>query len=160
MKQNILVAFVLLFFATSIQAQVIIKNENKEKIDLSDDKLVKIVFDSYDQESNGENFFFICESGDTLNLQMNEVHSFGFAEDYDKVEAITAMGQTAILYDAHAAIVYIVNPNEEESIIRIFNTDGKFVKSGKGTSLSIAELEEGLYIVNYNKELNAKIVKK
>ena len=44
--------------------------------------------------------------------------------------------------------------------IGIFTADGRRVKSARGTSVSVADLADGLYVVSYNEKLNAKIVKK
>jgi hypothetical protein len=50
--------------------------------------------------------------------------------------------------------------NAEVGTISIFTADGRRVKSAQGTSVSVADLAYGLYVVSYNEKLNAKIVKK
>ena len=160
MKRNILIAALCLVAATGMQAQVLVKHgKDKEKIEFGNDKLVKIVFDSYG-ESNGNDIFFVRQSGDTLTFDINQVYRLGFAADFTEVEQAKLQGETAILYDAASATIHIANAKDEKGVIHLFNTEGHLVKSGKGTTLSIAELGSGLYIVSYNNVLNAKIVKK
>ena len=161
MKRYIFIALLSLVAATGLQAQVLIKHgADKERVEFDTDKLVKMVFDSYDAESNGDNILFIRESGDTLTFDIDKIYALGFAEDFSEVEQIEQSGKVVILYDAAAANIYIVNAKDETGSICIFNADGRLVKSGVGVMLSVADLVDGLYIVSYNKELNAKIMKK
>ena len=161
MKRNILIAALCLVAATGLQAQVLVKHgENKERIELGDDKLIKMVFDVYG-ENNGENILFIRQSGDTITFDIDQIYSLGFAADFTEVDQTELDGEMAILNDAAAAgaTVHIVNA-KEKGIIRLFNAEGRLVKSAEGHTLSVAELGAGLYIVSYNNVLNAKIVKK
>lgn len=161
MKRNILIAILCIVGATGLQAQVLVKHgENKETIEFGNDKLVKMEFNSYDRESNGDNILFIFQSGNTMTFDIDEIYALGFAADFTEIEAVTAAGETAILYDAATATVHIVNAEEKKGNINIFNAEGRLVKSGKGITLSVADLTEGLYIVSYNQKLNVKIVKK
>lgn len=160
MKRNILIAALCLVAATGMQAQVLIKHgTNKEKIEFGEDKLVKMVFDTYG-ESNGNDIFFVRQSGDTLTFDINQVYRLGFAADFTEVEQAKLKSEAAILYDAASATIHIANAKDEKGVIHLFNAEGRLVKSGKGIALSIAELGSGLYIVSYNNVLNAKIVKK
>lgn len=159
MKRNILIAALCLVAATGLQAQVLVKHgENKERIELGDDMLVKMVFDVYG-ENNGENILFIRQSGDTITFDIDQIYRLGFAADFTEVDQAELDGEMAILYDAAGATVHIVNA-KEKGIIRLFNAEGRLVKSAEGHILSVAELGAGLYIVSYNNVLNAKIVKK
>lgn len=158
MKRNILLAAVLMLLAANVQAQVIIKHAGKERIELGSDKLVKMVFDSYG-ENNGDDIHFVRQSGDTLTFDIDDIYTMGFAEDFTRIEELKETGDAAIVYDAAEHVVYVVNV-EEKGIVRVFNGEGKPVKSSTGTSISVADLADGLYIVTYNMELNAKIVKK
>lgn len=161
MKRNILLTMILLLAAIGMQAQVLVKHgEQKERIELGTDKLVKMVFDVYDTASNGDNILFIRQSGDTLTFEIDEIYLLGFAADFTDVEAVEVAGKAAILYDAAAATVHVVNAEDEDATIHVFNADGRLVKSGKGFVLSVADLTDGLYIVSYNQKLNAKILKK
>ncbi len=160
MKRNILIAALCLIAATGMQAQVLIKHgESKEKITFGKDKLVKMVFD-VNGENNGDNITFVRQSGETLIFDMDEVYRLGFAANYTEVEQAELDGEMAILYDAASATVHIANAKDEKGTILIFNAEGRLVKSGKGSVLSVTELGDGLYIVSYNNVLNAKIVKK
>lgn len=159
MKRNILIAALCLVAVTGLQAQVLVKHgENKERIELGDDKLVKMVFDVYG-ENNGENILFIRQSGDTITFDIDQIYRLGFAADFTEVDQAELDGEMAILYDAAGATVHIVNA-KEKGIIRLFNAEGRLVKSAEGHTLSVVELGAGLYIVSYNNVLNAKIVKK
>ena len=161
MRRMILIAALCLVAATGMQAQVLVKHgKEKERIDFSNNKLVKMVFDSYDTESNGNNIVFVCEAGDTLTFNIDHIYRLGFAADFTEVEQTKLQGETAILYDATTATIHIANAKDEKGSIYLFNAEGRLVKSGKGIALSVAELGSGLYIVSYNNVLNAKIVKK
>ena len=161
MKRNILLTMLLMLAATTIQAQVLIKHgEEKERIEFGNDKLVKIVFNSYDAENNGDNVIFIRESGETMTFDIDLVYLLGFAADFTKVDQQELDGETTILYDANTATVHIANAKDEKGTIRLFNAEGRLVKSAKGLSLCLEELPSGLYIVSYNQKLNAKIIKK
>lgn len=161
MKRYIFVAILGLIAATGLQAQVLVKHgEVKETIDLNADKVVKITFDVYDQASGGDIVTFVRQSGEVLTFDIDEIYALGFAPEFTEVEAVEASGKTAILYDVANATIHIVNAEDEEAAIYVFNAEGRLVKSGKGCVLSVADLVDGLYIVSYNKELNAKIMKK
>lgn len=157
MKRNILIA-ALCLVAMGMQAQVLIQH-NGEKVNFDDNKLVKMVFDSYSREHNGEDILFIYQSGDTATFAMNVVYVMGFAEDFTRVDEVKEQGQTVIAYDAATATVHIVNAREK-GVIRLFSADGHLMKSAAGHTLALPELDAGLYVVSYNEKLNAKIVKK
>ena len=156
MKRNILLAIMLLLAATGMQAQVMYKHSG-EKVDFKEDKLVTIVFDEYG-ENNGDDILFIRQSGDTLTFDIDDIRVMGFAADFSQIEKVKQSGEAAIVYDATTHTVYVVNA--EEGDIRIFTAEGKLVKSAKGTTISVANLADGLYIVSYDMKLNAKIIKK
>ncbi len=157
MKRNILIA-ALCLVAMGMQAQVLIQH-NGEKVNFSgDNKLVKMVFDSYSQEHNGEEILFIYQSGDTATFDMDAVYVMGFAEDFTRIDEVKQAGDAAIVYDAKGHTVYVANA--EAGTITLFTADGRRVKSARGTSVSVADLADGLYVVSYNEKLNAKIVKK
>lgn len=147
----------LLLAATGLQAQVIIKHDG-ERVKLGNNKLVKMVFESYGT-NNGDDIHFVCQAGDTLTFDIDDIRVIGFAEDFNRIDEVKQTGETAIVYDAATSTVYVVNAKEESSI-QIFGADGKLAKSVKGTVAALPELKAGLYIVSYNQKLNAKIVKK
>lgn len=156
MKRNILIA-ALCLVAMGMQAQVLIQH-NGEKVNFDDNKLVKMVFDSYSREHNGEEILFIYQSGDTATFDIAAVYVMGFAEDFTRIDEVEEQGQAAIVYDAKGHTVYVANA--EAGTIALFTADGRRVKSARGTSVSVADLADGLYVVSYNEKLNAKIVKK
>ena len=157
MKRNILIA-ALCLAAMGTQAQVLIQH-NGEKISFDNNKLVKMVFDVYNTANNGDNILFIRQSGDTLTFDIDEIYLLGFAKDFTNIEEVKESGEASIVYDATAHTVYVINV-ENEGRIHIFTSEGKLAKSAEGTSISVADLPTGLYIVSYNMELNAKIIKK
>lgn len=156
MKRNILLAIVMLLAATGMQAQVMFKH-NGEKVDFMEDKLEVILFDLYG-DNNGDNILFIRQSGEMLTFDIDDIRVMGFAADFSKVEKVKQSGEATIVYDAKEHIVYVVNAEEGE--IHLFTADGKLVKSAKGTTISVDDLDDGLYIVSYDMKLNAKILKK
>ncbi len=156
MKRNILIA-ALCLVAMGMQAQVLIQH-NGEKVNFDDNKLVKMVFDSYSREHNGEEILFIYQSGDTATFDIAAVYVMGFAEDFTRIDEVEQAGEAAIVYDAKGHTVYVANA--EAGTIALFTADGRRVKSARGTSVSVADLADGLYVVSYNEKLNAKIVKK
>lgn len=156
MKRNILIA-ALCLVAMGMQAQVLIQH-NGEKVNFDDNKLVKMVFDSYSREHNGEEILFIYQSGDTATFDIAAVYVMGFAEDFTRIDEVEQAGEAAIVYDAKGHTVYVANA--EAGTIALFTADGRRVKNARGTSVSVADLADGLYVVSYNEKLNAKIVKK
>ena len=153
MKRNILIAAILLL-ATATQAQVLVKND-REHIKLGEDKLEKILFTG---ENNGDGIVFILQSGETMTFDIDELHSYGFAADYTDIKAVKKSGKATIVYNEKTETIHIVNAKKGDLLV--YSSEGKLAKSAKGTAISVADLPKGLYIVNYNKELNAKIVKK
>lgn len=160
MKRFILLTTMLVLAVVSMQAQVLIKHDGNEKMEFGVDKLVKMEFTTYDGDaSNGDNILFVRQSGDTLIFDIDEIYAMEFAGDFTKIDAILESGEAAIVYDAVAHRAYAANV-EASGTIYVFTGEGKPVKSAEGNSISVADLPEGIYIVSYNMELNAKIVKK
>lgn len=166
MKRNILFAAMLLLMGTVVQAQVIVKHgEDAQRIDFGQDKLVKMTFGGVRYLDNGEwdtdgGVNFERQSGEVITFDIEEIRVMGFAADFTRIDELKQAGETAIAYDAAEQVVHIVNAPQDGGDIRIFTAEGKLAKQAKGTAISVADLDDGLYIVNYNKELNAKIIKK
>ena len=167
MKRNILFAAMLLLMGTVVQAQVIVRHgEDAQRIDFGQDKLVKITFNGTYQIGSGEvldvddEINFERQSGEVITFDIEEIRVMGFAADFTRIDELKQAGETAIAYDAAEQVVHIVNAPQDGGDIRIFTAEGKLAKQAKGTAISVADLDDGLYIVNYNKELNAKIIKK
>lgn len=157
MKRNMFFTVILLLAVTAMQAQVLVKHgETKERIELGNDKLVKMVFDSYG-ENNGDIIHFVRQSGDTLTFDIDEIYLMGFAKDFTDIEDVKESGEASIVYNATAHTVHVINV-EDGGEIHIFTGEGKLVKSANGTSINVADLPGDLYIVSYNMELNAKIL--
>lgn len=152
MKRNILTMALALVAGIAVQAQILEKIDG-EQIKFTTEKLVRIV-------PEGDSITFEGEKGLVYTFDIAELHSLGFAADYTEIDKVESSGQAAIVYDAVSATIYVVNTKDKEGTIFVFNADGKVVKRADGTSTSIADLPKGLYIVSYNMELNAKIVKK
>ncbi|MBQ1177658.1 MAG: T9SS type A sorting domain-containing protein [Bacteroidaceae bacterium] len=166
MKRNILFAAMLLLMGTVVQAQVIVKHgEDAQRIDFGQDKLVKMTFSGVRYLNNGVmdtdgGVNFERQSGEVITFDIEEIRVMGFAADFTRIDELKQTGETAIAYDAAEQVVHIVNAEQGGGDIRIFTAEGKLAKQAKGTAISVADLDDGLYIVNYNHELNAKIIKK
>ena len=167
MKRNILFAAMLLLMGTVVQAQVIVKHgEDAQRIDFGQDKLVKITFNgAYKLSADAvfdvdDEINFERQSGEVITFDIGEIRVMGFAADFTRIDELKQAGETAIAYDAAEQVVHIVNAEQGGGDIRIFTAEGKLVKRAQGVAISVADLDDGLYIVNYNKELNAKIIKK
>lgn len=160
MKRNILIAALCLVAATGLQAQILIKH-NGEKLDFTDNKLVKIVFEDYQYNDVDicDNILFVYQSGDTLTFDIDAIYTMGFAEDFTQIEKVQQSGAKTIVYDADRATIHIANAKDEGTLY-VFNADGKLARRIIGNTTCIADLPDGLYIVSYNQVLNAKIVKK
>lgn len=150
MKRNILLV-ILTLVGMTIQAQVLLESDGNT-IKFDGKKLTCVLFDKND-------ITFVNEAGDSLTFNIDEIQSLSFAEDYNAISEIGNVAKTVIAYDTDAATVYVVGVKEEGEI-RLFDTDGRLVRKAKGNKADVRELPAGLYIVNYNKVLNAKIVKK
>lgn len=150
MKRHILLV-ILTWIGMTIQAQVLI-DSNGNSIKFSDKKLTHILFDKND-------ITFVNEAGDSLTFNIDEIHSLGFADDYTAINELESVSKAVIAYDANAATVHIVGAKEEGEIL-LFNADGRLLLKVKGNKADLRKFPAGLYIVSYNKVLNAKIVKK
>ena len=159
MKRNIFIAALFLLATTGLQAQVLVKR-NGEEIKFDDNKVVKMLFNVYDRESNGDDIHFVREQGDTFAFDIDDIQSLTFATEFSKIVQVEESGVATILYDMATSTVHVVNVESGEGIIILFDAEGKLVKRVKGNVLSVADLNAGLYIVSYNNVLNAKIVKK
>lgn len=150
MIRNIFTALAFLMGMT-VQAQVLVDSD-KVVNKFGTDKLVKMTFD-------GDSVTFETESGVVMNFDITQLHSVGFAEDYTGIEDARLNGEAKILYDAAASVVYVAG-SKAQGVTAVYNSEGRLVKVAKANTVSVAELPAGLYIVSYNKKLNAKILKK
>lgn len=148
MKRYILVLGILLV-SLSAQAQVLtlangdtIKFENKLTI------------------TQGNNYYelnFSTENRwDTFDIR--EIECLDFAATYTGIESISD-NETIIAYNAEEEKVIVINGSNDGEIT-LFDDKGTVVKSARGSETSVGDLAPGLYIVNYNRKINAKILKK
>lgn len=153
MKRNIFLIAFMLFTCAMANAQVLVEKDGTTKKHEGSEKIVKIIFDAND-------IIFLNAANDIINYNVDDIHSIGFADDYAMaVEDIELQGKTTISYDSDNATVHIINPPTAGEI-KIYNLEGALMKKGQGNTLNIADLKKGIYIVNYNKVYNAKIIKK
>lgn len=146
-----------LMMGWAAQAQVLF-TATGDTLRFDDEKALQKIEPLHDSFSDVR---FITAKGDTLLFDVGEIDYIVFAGDIVALEQIQAEGKLAIVYDPSTADVVVLGASqEEEGIIRVFDVEAKLLKQAKATSINVAELPDGLYIVNYNKVLNAKIVKK
>ena len=148
MKRYILVLGILLV-SLSAQAQVLtlangdtIKFENELTITQS----------IYYNELN----FSTGNQGYTFDIR--EIESLDFAATYTGIESISD-NETIIAYNAKEEKVIVINGGNDGEIT-LFDDKGTVVKSARGSETSVGDLTPGLYIVSYNRKINAKILKK
>lgn len=148
MKRYILVLGILLV-SLSAQAQVLtlangdtIKFENK----------LTITQGNYYHELN------FSEDDQRYTFDIREIESLDFAATYTGTESISD-NETIIAYNAEEEKVIVINGSNDGEIT-LFDGKGTMVKSARGSETSVGDLAPGLYIVNYNRKINAKILKK
>lgn len=156
MKRYILIASLCLVAVLGMQAQVLI-TQSGERIDLSEKKVLKMVFDFNTNYVSDVVFEF--ESGETQTFDLDELSSMGFTDGYTDVKHVKIDGAAEIHYSVLTQTIHVSNASEH-SVIYIYNAQGQLVKKTNGTQISLANLNAGLYIVKYNNVLNTKILKK
>ena len=148
MKRYILVLGILLV-SLSAQAQVLtlangdtIKFENKLTI------------------TQGNNYYELNFSTENRwdKFDIREIECLDFAATYTGIESISD-NETIIAYNAEEEKVIVINGSNDGEIT-LFDDKGTVVKSARGSETSVGDLAPGLYIVNYNRKINAKILKK
>lgn len=148
MKRYILVLGILLV-SLSAQAQV---------LTLANGDTIK--FENELTITQGNNYselnFSTGDQGYTFDIR--EIESLDFAATYTGIESISD-NETIIAYNAEEEKVIVINGSNDGEIT-LFDGKGTLVKSARGSETSVGDLAPGLYIVNYNRKINAKILKK
>lgn len=148
MKRYILVLGILLV-SLSAQAQV---------LTLANGDTIK--FENELTITQGNNYselnFSTGNQGYTFDIR--EIESLDFAATYTGIESISD-NETIIAYNAEEEKVIVINGSNDGEIT-LFDDKGTVVKSARGSETSVGDLAPGLYIVNYNRKINAKILKK
>ena len=148
MKRYILVLGILLV-SLSAQAQV---------LTLANGDTIK--FENELTITQGNNYselnFSTGDQGYTFDIR--EIESLDFAATYTGIESISE-NETIIAYNAEEEKVIVINGSNDGEIT-LFDGKGTVVKSARGSETSVGDLAPGLYIVNYNRKINAKILKK
>lgn len=148
MKRYILVLGILLV-SLSAQAQV---------LTLANGDTIK--FENELTITQGNNYselnFSTGDQGYTFDIR--EIESLDFAATYTGIESISD-NETIIAYNAKEEKVIVINGSNDGEIT-LFDDKGTVVKSARGSETSVGDLAPGLYIVNYNRKINAKILKK
>lgn len=91
-------------------------------------------------------------------FDIREIECLDFAATYTGIESISD-NETIIAYNAEEEKVIVINGSNDGEIT-LFDDKGTVVKSARGSETSVGDLAPGLYIVNYNRKINAKILKK
>ena len=148
MKRYILVLGILLV-SLSAQAQV---------LTLANGDTIK--FENELTITQGNNYselnFSTGNQGYTFDIR--EIESLDFAATYTGIESISD-NETIIAYNAKEEKVIVINGGNDGEIT-LFDDKGTVVKSARGSETSVGDLTPGLYIVSYNRKINAKILKK
>lgn len=148
MKRYILVLGILLV-SLSAQAQV---------LTLANGDTIK--FENELTITQGNNYYELnFSTGDQgYTFDIREIESLDFAATYTGIESISD-NETIIAYNAEEEKVIVINGSNDGEIT-LFDDKGTVVKSARGSETSVGDLAPGLYIVNYNRKINAKILKK
>lgn len=91
-------------------------------------------------------------------FDIREIECLDFAATYTGIESISE-NETIIAYNAEEEKVIVINGSNDGEIT-LFDGKGTVVKSARGSETSVGDLAPGLYIVSYNRKINAKILKK
>lgn len=94
-----------------------------------------------------------------LTFDIRELSTLRFALSYSTGVSELDADETAILYDEENERV-VVHNGDSNATLNIFDSKGALVKSTQGCETGLQELQPGIYIISYNKELNVKILKK
>lgn len=100
---------------------------------------------------------FITDS-ESFTIDIRDIEKLSFADTYTGINHI-GNEKTTITYDAKEEKIIIIN-GDRNAETAIFNSKGMLVKKFRGNEASVKELAPGLYIVSYNRKINAKIQKK
>ena len=149
MKKYLLL-LVFLAAGFSAQAQVLVR-VNGENITFENDALVKIT-------SNYNDIIFTRASGSTDVFDIRSIKGLYFAQESTEIASLP-VGETAIVYDRQNDVVYVVN-GENDKNLNVYTAEGLLVKRVQGNKVSLKGVAPGLFIVNYNNEINAKILRK
>ena len=148
MKRYILVLGILLV-SLSAQAQTLI---------LANGDTIK--FENELTITQGNNYYELNFStvDQWYTFDIREIECLDFAATYTGIESISD-NETIIAYNAEEEKVIVINGSNDGEIT-LFDDKGTVVKSARGSETSVGDLAPGLYIVNYNRRINAKILKK
>lgn len=147
MKRYILFLDLFLFVMT-VQSQVLI-NVNGDKHDFNNN-LISI-------KTAGNTKLLFQTDGTTHLFDIRDISSLDFASSYNDIKSVDC-SEILIAYDEKAEKVVAIN-GTAGAVITIYDSNGIQVKKVCGNEVCISELAPGLYIVNYNRRLNAKILK-
>ncbi len=110
--------------------------------------------------TQGNNYYELNFSTENQRhtFDIREIDCLDFAATYTGIESISD-NETIIAYNAEEEKVIVINGSNDGEIT-LFDDKGTVVKSARGSETSVGDLAPGLYIVNYNRKINAKILKK
>ena len=155
MKRILLLIVLLTVFVclSSTRAQTIYLRSG-QKIPIEGNGLHSIV-----PLENGYAMAFKGKDGQIMHVfHFDDLSSTKWTGTSDAVETLSSDKQM-IVYLAEKKEIIIRNGVEDGDIC-VFSLDGSLVARGKGRSLDISTMADGLYIVSYNNVFNAKFLKK
>lgn len=145
---------ILLSFYASlfVHAQILERHNNATSIDLSNNR-VRLIIPQKDSVT------LVTQSGGSLSFSIEVIKRLKWAEAPEKIKDLEKLPEMAIIFDSKKKEIYVLNA-DKNSLILLYNSDGKLIRSCRGASANVADLPDGMYIVSCNGNLTAKIVKK
>lgn len=138
--------------------QVIVTADGETLVLDDENSLRRISFQNAESQ-NECGIQFLLQDGTEYQLDFSQISKILFAKDEATAIDEIRAGKEIIVYDEESCRVYVANA-KKTSIMRIFNVEGKCLRVVNSNEMQLQGLPNGLYIVNYNGTLNAKILKK
>lgn len=153
MKKHLISLLSLLSLTVSAGAQTI-HFEGGSTMDMSTDKLILII-------PKGDSIQLNRESGESFIFPLAAIDSIDWAAEPSAVSELAADGAIVIAYSEKAQEVTISGIEiDGNTPACIFNPEGKLIATEKRNRFSVANLHQGLYIINIENKSNAKFIKK
>ena len=150
--KRIIILFLSFSMGLCVHAQILERHNNASSIDLSNNR-VRLIIPQKDSVT------LVTRSGGSLSFSIEAIKRLKWAEAPEKIKELEKQPDMAIIYDSKKKDIYILNA-DKNCLISLYNSDGKLIRSSRGTSTNVADLPDGMYIVSCNGNLTAKFVKK
>lgn len=102
---------------------------------------------------------FLTPDNKLIRAGIPDIDKIIFALDEETAIGNIKDTEEMIVYNAETEKVYVANATTTASL-KLFNIEGRCVRETMGNEMTLSDLPAGVYIVNYNGALNAKILKK